>query len=581
MPFEPQLIHRRTPAGAAEVYEPRLDLVQSERLVLFLIDGRVSGEGLATRLPNLGSARLAEALKRLASLGLIEVCGSRSASERPAVSAPGFAASFDEIEAGLELDPVRTLAATRASPARARPDRPRESTIVTQFAITSVNVPDALDLQEERDRAEWAEALADRRRFRLRTWAIRAGLAGGVVLLLSVGLGWWRPVPASLAPQAVSAELSRVLNRPVSVGASEWAFSPAPRLVFRDVVMAGGARAAQVSVGASWSELWRGLREGEWSWGEARISPVRLTGEEAVLLARGLLSRGDSLASRIATIQFESVEFDDTRLAPGVYEVTARRRRDDRYGRLAVRRIDSGQGRLEAAFAGATESAPLVFELEATEWRLPFGPQVVWNEARASGTVGESGVAVSHFSLAGFYGVVTGEVAAMRRTDWSIEGRAEVANLDVEALLAGRRREAGNGKPGVLQGAANAQLAVAGRGATLDSAIGASVISGSFQLRWATLNRVNLGAFAVQSAGLAGGVTRFTEFDGEVRADRYGTSFLGAGGRAGALAARGDFTVGADDDLRGLVRVELGGATVQAPITLRVRGTIAEPLFGD
>ena len=580
MAFDSQLIHRRTPAGAAEVYEPRLDLVQSERLVLLLIDGRVSGEGLATRLPNLGSARLAEALSRLAALGLIEVCGSRAAADRPAVMTPALAASFAEIETGLDVQPRPSGVSSAARSVRG-PEQARESTIVTQFAITSVNVPDALDLQEERDRAEWAEAVAARRRVRWRSWGVRGALAGGAFLVLSMGLGWWRPMPASLTPDAVGAELSRVLGRTVTVGESHWTFSPAPRLVFRDVVVAGGARAAQVSVGASWAEFGRGLREGEWSWGEARVSPVRLTGEEAMVLARGLLSRGDALAARIATVQFESIEFDDTGLVPGAYEVTARRRRDDRYGRLAVRALGAGEGRFEATVAGASENAPLVFELEATAWRLPFGPRAVWSEARASGTLGESGIALSHFSLAGFYGVVTGEVAAIRRADWLIEGRAEVANLDVEALLAARRLGDGGAKPAILQGTANARLAMAGRGATLDAAIGASVVSGSFQLRWATLNRVNLGAFAVQSGGLAGGASRFTEFDGEVRADRYGTSFLGAGGRAGALAARGDFSVGAGDELRGLVRVELGGATVQAPITLRVRGTVADPVFED
>jgi hypothetical protein len=47
------------------------------------------------------------------------------------------------------------------------------------------------------------------------------------------------------------------------------------------------------------------------------------------------------------------------------------------------------------------------------------------------------------------------------------------------------------------------------------------------------------------------------------------------------MAARGDFTVAPDLALAGGVRVELGGQRVQAPINLRIRGSVLAPRFNQ
>jgi hypothetical protein len=124
------------------------------------------------------------------------------------------------------------------------------------------------------------------------------------------------------------------------------------------------------------------------------------------------------------------------------------------------------------------------------------------------------------------------------------------------------------------------KLHVVGRGATLDDAIGRGAIAGPFTVRWATLNGINLGLAAAQGA-TASGTTRFTEFDGVMGATSNGVRFEDTGGRAGAMAARGDFTVSPDLALAGGVRVELGGQRVQAPINLRIRGSILAPRFNQ
>ncbi|HRZ00543.1 MAG TPA: hypothetical protein P5024_03215, partial [Burkholderiaceae bacterium] len=63
-------------------------------------------------------------------------------------------------------------------------------------------------------------------------------------------------------------------------------------------------------------------------------------------------------------------------------------------------------------------------------------------------------------------------------------------------------------------------------------------------------------------------------------ADRHNLTFQGVDGRAGAMRARGDFSVAPDGALRGFIRVDLGGAVSQAPATLRLSGAVAKPQFG-
>ena len=67
---------------------------------------------------------------------------------------------------------------------------------------------------------------------------------------------------------------------------------------------------------------------------------------------------------------------------------------------------------------------------------------------------------------------------------------------------------------------------------------------------------------------------------GTVVASASGVRFEDTGGRAGAMVARSNFTVAPDASIAGVVRVELGGQRVQAPISLRISGTADQPRFG-
>jgi hypothetical protein len=237
---------------------------------------------------------------------------------------------------------------------------------------------------------------------------------------------------------------------------------------------------------------------------------------------------------------------------------------------------------MQMQFLPAAEPEVVDFTLAAERWAVPVGPRVRWTEVRANGRIAGNVLEVTNFSLAGFFGVTTGTVFAATDVEWVITGFAAASNIDVEAVLQSLRPQgqpAQDAAVSPLQGTASLNLTIVGRGPSLDGALGQTTVAGPFQLRWATLNGVNLGLAATQGA-TASGITRFTEFDGTLAASAGGLRFDDVSGRAGALAALADFTVGADHALVGGVRVELGGQSVQAPINLRIRGTVLDPRFG-
>lgn len=636
------MIYRRTDRGVREVYEKSHQFTQSERLILILLDGRLNVAGLKTRLPSLNDERIERAMRKLQDASLVEPmsydAGKGNGSPAPAPLEPQAVAHFLE---QTDLDPVtvfgdseETVAAelVRASIEQAAAQLAREATIMgsvgarqppaqiakpasrrdsehsrkgrakdrssttrgyglngasTHWAITTVNVPDRLDLQEERDRAEAVEYSDGRRRELLRVWmkrflmiAVIAVIAAGVYATLA-------PLREETSAARVGERLTAVFKRPVSVAESAFSFSPTPRLTLRGIDAGGQFKAEEVSLLINWKDLWGAIRGGNWVWGEALIAPLTLTPAQAAYIVRTLPGGARELPSKISTIRFASARISDSRLFPDAFEGVLRRSADGTFGPLTLRPLGA-DGTMQLSFRPGRlpdGRETIEFRLDADRWIPPFGPRVRWNEIRATGRIFDNVVEVSDFNLAGFFGMTSGVVYAATDVEWVITGIAGASNIDVESVLQtlkpGSTQVANSeGPPTAVQGTATMNLTLAGRGATLDDAIARAAIAGPFQIRWATLNGINLGLAASQGA-MAAGITRFTEFNGLMAASAYGVRFEDTGGRAGAMAARGDFTVAPDLALAGGVRVELGTQRVHAPVSLRVRGTALEPRFSQ
>ena len=329
----------------------------------------------------------------------------------------------------------------------------------------------------------------------------------------------------------------------------------------------------------NWKDLWAALNGGQWVWGEATVAPMAMSAAQAMAAVKRVPGATEGLPRTVSTIRFESIRIPGSQLFKGPYAATMRRGDDGRFGPLVLQEVASDDSSMQLQLRPSSgEPGAVDFTLEAQRWAVPVGPRTRWNNVRANGSIRGNVLEVSNYALTGYFGITTGTVYVAGDVEWVVTGIAEAGKVDVETVL-GSLRGATSGSPVAMTGTAALSLVMLGRGATPEEAIARSAVAGPFTVRFAVLNGINLGLAATQGVA-ASGVTRFTEFGGIVVASANGVRFEETGGRAGAMVARSTFTVAPDASIAGVVRVELGGQRVQAPVSLRISGTAVQPRFG-
>lgn len=454
----------------------------------------------------------------------------------------------------------------------------------TDFVITTVNVPDRLDIQEVRAREDEDDDRTERFRidwYGIRTWVVRLLMVG---LVIGAGLFAWesaQPLRAEMSAERIAERLSQATAQPVRVGSAEFRYSPTPRFVVADLEIGKVWRASTLTLHFNWQDAWRALRGGGWIWGEASVGPTKVENDQAEFLMRVLPRLSAALPTSISTIRFEAIEFPGLRELAGPFEGLVRRNAEGTFGAITLKNRE-GNVVISAVPPGENDSVGVQFD--ATNWRATVGPAVVWNEVHASLRARAGLIEIPEFLLVGFFGSIKGSAYAANDVRWVVTGYATGANLDTEAVLrhvtGGRPSDESSRRQVPLSGTAGFDLLLAGYGPSLNEAVDSTVASGPVRVRWATLHGINLGYAASRPGSQSGGITRFTDLTGWISAGPAGTSFQDLDGRAGALATRGEVAVGTDQRISGTLRVDLGGARVQAPLNLQLRGSLQAPEFG-
>ena len=457
----------------------------------------------------------------------------------------------------------------------------------SDFAITSVNVPDRLDTQEVRARAAADSERPSVHRFhrsdviRAVRWLLAAAAAGALIW------GTTRvvvPLRTAISPAGIEATLGAALDIPVSVADSKVEFLPAPRLVVTDVVAQSGFRLPAVALQFNWRDVLRGLQSSNWLLGEARVAPVEFTGQQALALLRSVRNAA-GLPAGISTIRFESVAFPDLPLLPGRYEGVIRRGVGQReFGAVTLKRVDDG-GNLELEIippAAANGSAR--FRLFATKWTATVGPAMVWNEAAAQGEFRADLLKIDSYNVAARFGSLSGSAElANDGRGWRLAGNVRGPDLNVEELI---RHVAGlgDGEAAVsrvpLRGSAKFDLSVAGAGTAAQEALGRATASGAVTVQGATFVGLNLGLAATHGdISGAGGMTRFSDLDFDVLASKDGLAVRNLAGRAGNLRVYGGFSVDRTLHLSGALRPEVTSPRGVTGAQIRLGGTASSPAF--
>lgn len=461
-----------------------------------------------------------------------------------------------------------------------------EASVITDFAITSVDVPDRLDAQELRDRTEADESRPDRRRrsHAAWRWALRVSIAFAVVVAIVAAFRSLSLVWTHITPESVASRLTRELGVPVSVANASLSFAPSPRLVIEGIRAGDLFPLGTATLRFDWGSLPRIVRGGDWAWGEVTVAPLELSVAQAWALIDAVPKLSAAVPPSIGSVTFEGVRVRDAALLPGRYRVVAERSaRGGPFNRLVIEAQES-DGRLGADIELGW-GRPSAFRLRASRWRPPIGPDHAWNDVSAEGSFADRQLHIETFSANSFLGVVTGSLDAVQSSGWVAHGAISATDIDLTAVQRELRRRVGiPGTPGdspLLQGVMSAEGTLSGSGATLARAIDALAVSGRATVRFAALNGIDLGALALQmrAGQQRAGSTKFSEFETRYSVSRGTIRLHDIVATAGALQIHGSVGIDRNLVLGGVLRTEVARPAGAAPNDVRVAGTLFDPVF--
>ena len=464
----------------------------------------------------------------------------------------------------------------------------------TDFAITSVNVPDRLDMLELQGRAHQDPPARSRRhlRRRARVWGLR------VVALAVLGVGGWETAQAvaaaraELSPAAISARLSRTLGVPVHIADSRLRWSPAPHLEVDDVNLGDQVTIPSISVQVRVRNIGRLLIERRLDWGAGEIAPLSLRPAQARFLL-GLLPRlRAALPDDVGALRCAALTLADAIPGDGPrWTMVADRSAGGGFQGVTLTQA-AGSGTLQLRFsppaqpAGDGAAGAISFQLEGTGAALPAAPHQTFDRVRAQGTVEPDRVVVDSLVITDRRGGLRARAVVQRDVDgWALRGTVDSGQMDVAAALGGSAGSdaADGGALPLLAGTALLSGQLAGRGDTVAGAFADLSFTGRIAMRDGTLNGVDLGYAATHPGGIdgSGGSTPFRSGTASLDIGRHEIALRDIRLRAGALAVVGEVTVAGNRRLSGSLFADLIDAMrAQAPVRVTIGGTVAQPTFG-
>jgi hypothetical protein len=464
----------------------------------------------------------------------------------------------------------------------------------TDFAITTVNVPDRLDQREVDDRKQEEEhsSLYAVRGWGsvLRTWSRR--LLPYLILLVVLALAgsWLSNQREKLAAEHISQRMSVALHVPVRVQDSRIRTTPTPGLVLKGIDLGSQVHLDEITLEFTAPSLWQAVMSGQRRWGDAVVSSTTLTLDQSGQLLTWLGSLDRLVPETVTRVRFAQVRFAGSRLLPDSYEAFTRREASGHFATVTLHRLSS-PGSMQLQVTPDRAGGPIAFQCDAADWQPPFTPKTAWSEFAANGHFGPDALVIERFSLGSAFGGIEGRLTVTRREPgtpaWLADGHLSTVGIDIPTLIqqAAGLKVADAAAPGAtpMSGTAAIDAALVGGGNTLDEALADLIADGEVTVRSATLNGINLGFAASRpashSAG-SGATTRFTRLQSSFVAGSSGVLFRKIHGVAGALSTRGELSVTPNLTLDGLLHVDLGGARIQAPLRIHVRGALAHPQFG-
>jgi hypothetical protein len=412
--------------------------------------------------------------------------------------------------------------------------------------------------EEEARRATAAEQQKKRRK-------ILQGAVIAVIALPALGVAWLQFATLNgYIPDAQRA-LSQRLNQPVTIQNLRYVLLPTPRLVLEDVWIGKGQ-------GVKVKRL------------EARVQPL------AALAGPGNLDVVHAEGVEIDSAIFGTIpKWTGGRPADAIHVNTLRL--SDLKLNMPGASLGIFYGTVTFASNGTVKDA--VFQndkvrlmltpspegvrvaLDATGWRIPYGPPLEFDRLKVSGLVDQKQVAAGQFTGTLAAGNIEGAITARWGGPVSVQGEFKLQN----ARLLDLTRELTPNFAG--RGTLKATGRFSMQGADWSSVRANPQMESAFSISRGELTNIDL-VRAIQSAApgaIRGGRTAFEDLSGILQMSGERVAFRNLQLTSGALNASGTIDVGVQGQVNGRFNAQLasGSGGVVARSSLGVSGTVADP----
>jgi len=423
---------------------------------------------------------------------------------------------------------------------------------------------------ERRKRDEEAKATGKpiRRAVRSNTnWPLTIGVVFVVALAIAIGLLHVVPLNNYIGP--VQDLMSKRLGVPVTITNLRYALFPAPQLTLHRV---GIGKLQEVKVDSIVVSAWPMALFGE----NKRFDTAVLHTVTADQDALGMVPAWIKAQAGVLPVDLRRVELRAVKLAVKEIEVPPFNG-DITFGPDgALQRAVLSTGKVKVDLTPRDRGFRAV--LEASDYRLPLGPAVEFNDLVMEGTIEPQQAAITAISgKIGLRGVIKGSA----RASWGegpirVEGDFSIANGDLGPLLSDFTRDF------TATGTLHANITYAAQSQKLQSLFAQPAVEATFNIEKGVINNVDI-VRAIQSPvreGLRGGKTGFNTLAGSMRLANQSFSYRQLQLSSGPMRASGNVDIGANGELSGRISAELGSKSViVARGNLAVTGNLKTPVL--
>ncbi len=235
--------------------------------------------------------------------------------------------------------------------------------------------------------------------------------------------------------------------------------------------------------------------------------------------------------------------------------------------------ITTQDGKLKASVK--PDKSNYLIDATAQAWKLPAGPAIEFEQLVIKGVATLNDADFSHISAKLYGGTVTGKTTVAWHKGLRLNGNFDINQVELKSLVPLL-------SPGTnMSGKLSAKPVFSASAADANQLMSALRLETPFNVQNGVLHGVDIQKATTNliKQGSAGGETRFDQLSGHLNLERGAYQFTQLKISSGALAADGNVSISAKQELSGRVNAQVKAVGTSASVPLNVAGTVHSPLL--